>query len=57
MFRIRVRIRLRVSVKVKIKVRVSSSSILPYCRSAGLVRSPAFYPWPAGAVFRRTEIT
>ena len=34
---LRVRVRVRVSVRVKI-VRVSSS-ILPYCRSAGSVRS------------------
>jgi len=33
---LRVRVRVRVSVRVKIKVRVSSS-ILPYCRSAGPV--------------------
>ena len=40
---LKVRIRVRVSVRVNIKVRVSSS-ILPYCRSAGLVRRSAFYP-------------
>ena len=38
-FLLRVRVRERVSIMVKIKVRVSSS-ILPYCRSAGPVRSP-----------------
>jgi len=38
------RVRVRISVRVKIKVRVSSS-ILPYCRSAG--PQSAFYslPW------------
>jgi len=41
----RVRVRVRVSVRVKIKVRVSSS-ILPYCWSAGLVRSLYFTPGP-----------
>jgi len=40
-FMLRVSIRVRVSVRVKIKVRVSSS-ILPYSRSADLVRSPHF---------------
>ena len=38
---LRVTVRVRVSVRVKIKVRVSSS-ILPYCRSAGPVRRSAF---------------
>ena len=37
---LRVRVRVRVSVMVKIKVRVSSS-ILPYCWSAGTVRRSA----------------
>jgi len=44
-FMLRVRVRVTVSIGVKIKVRVSSS-ILPYCRSAGLVHRSAFYPWP-----------
>jgi len=38
---LKVRVKVRVSVRVKIKVRVSSS-ILPYSRSAGVVRSPHF---------------
>jgi len=37
-----VRVRVRVSVRVKIKVRVSSS-ILPYCRSAGPVHRSAVH--------------
>jgi len=39
------RVTVRVSVRVKIKVRLISS-ILPYSRTAGLVRRSAFYPWP-----------
>ena len=39
------RVRVGVSVKVIIKVRISSS-ILPYCRSSGPVRSLHFNPLP-----------
>ena len=39
------RVRVRVSIRVKIKVRVSSS-ILPNCRSAGLVHRTTLHPWP-----------
>jgi len=41
---LRVNVRVKVSVRVKIRVRVSSS-ILPYCRSAGLVCSSAATAW------------
>jgi len=41
-FMLRVRVRVRVSVMVKIKVKVSSS-ILPCCWSAGVVRRSAVH--------------
>jgi len=44
-FMLRVTVSIRVSVRVKIKVRVSSS-ILPYCQSAGPVCRSAFNPCP-----------
>jgi len=47
-FMLKVRVMVRVSVRVKIKARVSSS-ILPYCWSAGPVRRSAFNPWPLGS--------
>jgi len=44
-FMLMVSVRVRVSIRVKIKVRVSSS-ILPYCWSAGLVHRSAVYILP-----------